>query len=638
MPTQIFNIRNNGVGQAEAPSDIIVVYCGISAEGDVNVLKTGRNPSAVAAELKQGPLAEDACYHVQQAGVAKYMRLSPTVAGSIGAVSTSRIGSSTGTVAASVTPATFTSALQIDDPTGTPSFVDETADLASVAAGDVDPMPATEASGDQFAAGFESPFNSFDVTVATAGVGGTLIFRYWNGTALTTVAGLSDASSGLTAGTATYTITFTMPTDWVKQSLNNGPSKYYLYLEVDTVYTTNPVLSQAVINRQGPWDEYDVTVEVTKTGTLGVGEFRYSLDGGKSFSPELVIPTGGTYVITDTGVTLTFTAGGGPTFFEDGDTFAFVCTPPFYDTTAIAPAIAALQASGDTWDAIVFSGKAASASAAVTIAAALDGHAGALENTFDFGTAMIVDFGSADTQANVLSAHSAIETDYLNLVYGRARHASAKPIPGWTEPMRVSVCGDGAQAAIVGLSGDLKRVAEPGASLGGFTEVEHDEAQVATPLDGARLSTKRTWKGRSGVYIFQGRIKSAIASDIRLWPHRMVMNRSARTIYLNAQTFTGRNPRVNTDPSIVPGNPGAPGTLFEPDAQALEAPVQRALREELETPANADGNQGHVSAQNYALDRTYDSKANRRTLGVFKMVSLAYIDDAEHELSFAVAL
>jgi hypothetical protein len=636
MPTQIFNIRNDGVGQAESSDDLVPVYLGIASAGDINVMKSGRDPAVIRDDVGQGPLSEDAGYHSKVAGTAKYMVLTPTVVGAVGATTTARIGSSTGTLAGSVTPATALSALQIDDPAGTPGFVDETADAASATAADVDPWPATEAVGDQFALGYSTVFNKINVTISTAGAGGTLAVKYWDGTDWTEVAGLSDASTGLTAGTSTYAITFTMPTDWVKRSLNSGPAYYYLVLEVAGSYSTNPVISQVTIDRQGPWDEYDVQVEITKTGTLGAGEFRYSLDGGTSWTPDLVIPSGGTYAVQNAGLTFTFTAGGGPVYFQDGDLFSFTCDPPYFDTTSLTAAVAALKVSGQTWDYMVFSGKAASASAAATLASALNTHCLDLQNNFKFGTGAIFDFGSAGTAALANTSAAAIETDFLLLPYGRARIDSAKPMPGWTAPMRSAVALYGAQAARVTLSGDLKRVVR--GALPGVSAIEHDEELAAVKVDGSRLSTLRTWDGRAGVYIFQARIKSAIESDFRLWPHRQVMNRAARTIYLNAQTFIGRNPRVNVDASIDAGEVGAPGTLYEPDAQNLEAPVQRALRQQLTVPANADGNPGHVSDQAYNLDRTYDSKTNRKTKGVFRMVSLAYIDDAEHELAFAVAV
>lgn len=138
----------------------------------------------------------------------------------------------------------LTRAWQIDDPGGSPSFVEETADFAEATANDVEPWPAVEAVGDQFAIGFERPFSRVSITVGTAGVGGTLAVKYWDGSALVAVSGLSDATNGFTTGGANE-VSFDEPSDWVAQQLNSTNDRlYYLYFEVATGYGTNPLLSE----------------------------------------------------------------------------------------------------------------------------------------------------------------------------------------------------------------------------------------------------------------------------------------------------------------------------------------------------------------------------------------------------------
>lgn len=58
-----------------------------------------------------------------------------------------------------------------------------------------------------------------------------------------------------------------------------------------------------------PYDAFDVLVEVLRDGELNDATFRYSLDGGGSWSDALTVPTEGTYTIPDTGLVLTFTEG-----------------------------------------------------------------------------------------------------------------------------------------------------------------------------------------------------------------------------------------------------------------------------------------------------------------------------------------
>lgn len=139
---------------------------------------------------------------------------------------------------------------QIDDPAGSPVFVNETTDFNSAGANDVDPWPTSEAIGDQMAVGFAQKFSKLRLNVGTAGVGGTLTWRYWNGTSWTTLSGVSDGTTGLTTS-GTNNVTWTAPTDWVARSLNGSASLYYVVAQVATTYSTNPIITQGFVGGQG---------------------------------------------------------------------------------------------------------------------------------------------------------------------------------------------------------------------------------------------------------------------------------------------------------------------------------------------------------------------------------------------------
>lgn len=634
IPTQNFDVRSDSLGVTES-SDERPLYLGISNTGDIEVLKTWSRIADVVDEMDQGALSEDLCYHIANVGgPVLAMKMRSTVAPTIGSVTVSRVGTSTGTLAATATQQNAAQAWQIDDPAGTPVYVDETADFASAAANDVDPWPATEAAGDQFAVAYGQPFDKIAMTVGTVGVGGTLAVKYWNGTAWAAVSGLSDATTGFTVGGAND-ITWTMPTDWTPLSINGSESIYYVVFEVATIYGTDPVLTQGFIDNQGPYDDYEVLVEITKDGTVAVGEFKYSLDGGTTYSSELVIPSGGIYDIPNTGLTLTFTPGAGADYFDDGDVFAFDCIGPYFDAVSLAAAAAILVAASDEWDYIVFSGTAADAATAATLFAAIDTHMSTLETNFVFEGA-IFDVGSADTAANVKTSMAAQTSDRINAVYGKVPMTTAKPITGWSTPNRPGTAGLGAQAVKVGLSGDLKRVAA--GPLDNIGTPAHDERTATTTLDDQRITTFRTWRGLNGTYVTQGRIKSSPISDYRLWPHRRVMDRACKVVYENQLSFIGANPRLNSDATIAAGQPGAPGTIYEIDAKGLENPVKRQLRVNLTQPQNADGQQGHVSDFSYIIDRTTDVGTSKAIDSELKMVPLGYIDDVNTVLSYSFSL
>lgn len=134
-----------------------------------------------------------------------------------------------------------------------PTWVDDTTDINDVGAADVLLMPATEASGAEGTgdtANFghvTKKFTGIKITLSTAGTAGVVAWEYWNGSAwtlLTTAHHLVDDSVEYTTGTSTYFITWAVPTDWAKKTLNLVEA-YWVRSRVTTVYTINPVATQA---------------------------------------------------------------------------------------------------------------------------------------------------------------------------------------------------------------------------------------------------------------------------------------------------------------------------------------------------------------------------------------------------------
>lgn len=135
----------------------------------------------------------------------------------------------------------------VSDPGGVPVWTDKTIDFNSVNNADYDVFPATEAVNDYAAWGMTIPFSelSFDSANGTAGVGGVVVWEYWNGSSWVALAGLTDGTVGFTAAVSDNQITsWTIPTDWATTSLNGSPQFYYVRSRITTVYTTNPIYDQ----------------------------------------------------------------------------------------------------------------------------------------------------------------------------------------------------------------------------------------------------------------------------------------------------------------------------------------------------------------------------------------------------------
>lgn len=112
---------------------------------------------------------------------------------------------------------------------------------------------------------------------------------------------------------------------------------YSVWIEVATDGDISPALGAVTTTRTStstgsllvsgaPLRNAQVRVQLLTTGTLGTASFRYSLDGGATYSINLPVPAQGVYVVQGTGITLTFVPGEGPLYFEAGDRFDFVAT------------------------------------------------------------------------------------------------------------------------------------------------------------------------------------------------------------------------------------------------------------------------------------------------------------------------
>lgn len=90
-------------------------------------------------------------------------------------------------------------------------------------------------------------------------------------------------------------------------------------------------------------DAYEVIVQITRAAAslvAAAAAFKYSLDGGDTFSPEIAVPASGSYALGATGCTLVFAEG----TFVVNDEYSFNCTAPSFTTTDLQNAIAALLA------------------------------------------------------------------------------------------------------------------------------------------------------------------------------------------------------------------------------------------------------------------------------------------------------
>lgn len=337
-----------------------------------------------------------------------------------------------------------------------------------------------------------------------------------------------------------------------------------------------------------PYDAYETILTIMSSGTLGAGTFKYSLDDGVTESEVITIPSGGTYAVPNTNLTLTFVPGAGPTYFEAGDKHEFDCTAPYVTTTNLGAGFDAIEDSTTFFDFIVLCGRPASASAGATMFASAATRLTSLQNMFRY-VGFIMDVG-IDTPTNVATAYASVSSARICPCYSTADIASSKPFAGWGTPKLPIYVLVAARAARELISTDLMRTAS--GALEGVVAIDHNE-YLNEVLDQHKITTLRTWPEQDGFFITNARLKSSAGSDFLYWQHRRIMDTACRTVVQAQGPLAGRGVRTKTN-----------GTINDKDALRYESIVKDRLREVLVDPTNEEGFQGHVSALNYTISRT----------------------------------
>jgi hypothetical protein len=315
------------------------------------------------------------------------------------------------------------------------------------------------------------------------------------------------------------------------------------------------------------YDAYDLKVLTVLGGATlaaGTATFKFSLDGGLTYSAELAVPVSGVYVIPDSGLTLTWTYASG-TAFVAGDYWVATCTAPGYSTTDLANAVTPLLADPRTWFLCHVVGRPADLSGARGVFAALATHMATAATGYRYAFALMEAPDGTDSAllasttgfGDLADSRVAVGAGYLNVI---------SPISGRSYKRNVA-WEVAARASKVAPSQDLGAVED--GPLAGVVSLVRDE-RATEGLDAGRFSTARTIVGRQGYYLTRGRILAAAGSDYSLIPNRRVMDIASAVARDRALRFL--NAKVPTN---------ANGTIQESSAKAIEGYIAAGLRGEL---------------------------------------------------------
>lgn len=371
------------------------------------------------------------------------------------------------------------------------------------------------------------------------------------------------------------------------------------------------------------FDSYQGVLTIVAGGILGAGTFTYSLDGGTTTSPALLIPAGGSFPIPGTNTTLTFPAG----TYVAADTYTWTSVEPQNNPADTLAGFAALLLLNETYDYICLTTTYASAANAATAFAALNSELTTLFNAFEYKGA-IMD-GGPDAAAGTVTAFAASESTRICVGYSTATAPSGKPFVGRGTRVSSLALVVAIEASKQLISTDLARVANKklGGTLSPVTAIGFNSVNDAT-VDAAKFATARTLKGKPGFFLTNANIMSPDGSDYAYWQHRRIMDEASETIQVEQQDFLSRS--VRTLPTT--------NYIDERDGTRLETPVRTALRVKLTNPRNAEGTQGHVTGFDYAIDRTNDVLTTQTILSTFRAKPHAYVKYITSTIGYSATL
>lgn len=375
-----------------------------------------------------------------------------------------------------------------------------------------------------------------------------------------------------------------------------------------------------------PVDDFEVIIQVLKAGAIGTGTFKYSLDGGDSYSPEITIPSGGggKYALVDgkgigTGIFVTFANGGGA--FVLGDTYSFTATGAGYSNTDVTNALVALAAQSQEFGFVHIVGIPVSSAAAASLASTVDTQMVAMAAVFRYVWAfieaptvgsLIVSGGasipdSADTDTVLAAAFSSFVSTRISV--GAGDEEMVSPLSGRII-RRNEAWGLAARAALVPIGEDLARVARGVVPF--VTALYRDEA--ATPaLDAARFCTMRTYRGLAGFFPTNAFTMGQLTSDYHLLQNRRVMDEACRITRAALLKYLNEGVRVDKNT----------GFILEQDARAIEADVNAQLSAALVATGQASDASVQLSRTTNILSTSAEPVTVRITpLGYLKQISV----------------
>jgi Protein of unknown function (DUF2586) len=358
-----------------------------------------------------------------------------------------------------------------------------------------------------------------------------------------------------------------------------------------------------------PVDSYLGAVKIVTGAALptsGLATFQYSLDGGRTYSSEIALPTSGSYAIPNTGLTITFSAA----TLGAGDVYSWVSTAPIYSTSDLNTALDALLNNAATWFAVLISGVPGDGTAGAAHFGAIASKMSTAESTkFRYVRAFF--HAEDDIDANII-------TNYANLTSTRISPSAGfgyvtSPINGVAYKRPASWVA-AARAAASLPHEDLGKVKNGVAK--GVVALIRDEYKTPA-LDAVGFTTLRTIPGKEGYYLTTGRLKGGAGSDFQYLQLGRVMDIASTE--LRAATLEYLNDDLRVDKTT--------GKILETEARNIESYVGERMRARTTQP-------GYATEVSVVVDRNENMLSTGKLVTRERVTPKAYAKSISNEIAF----
>lgn len=366
-----------------------------------------------------------------------------------------------------------------------------------------------------------------------------------------------------------------------------------------------------------PVDDYELALEVLKTGTVGTAgiTYRTSLDGGRTWTGETALGTATVLPFPGAGVSFDLGTGG----LVAGELYTATAHAAKWSPAELGDALDALRTTLVAWELVHVVG-AIDADAFDAIELAIAGMSAAGKYHGWVGNTRVPNAGESESAyLSALAPLSAAKSSRHGSLYaGACKLTSSVSGRKYRRPVAFPVAAREASVSEEVNTADVNVGALDGVSIRDVNgnPDEHDES-INPGLDDLRFGTLRTWDGYQGVYVNRPRLFSPSGSDFQLMPHRRVLNLAHDALRL----YFVR--RLNK-PVLVSRSTGY---ILEAEALEIELGATAALRSVLLAKPKA-------SDAVFTLSRTDNLLSTNTMNGQARVIPLAYPEFIELDVGF----